>query len=98
MKPDDVPEEVWQQALSLFWENADAQAAIAYAILQARSQAYEECAKMVEEASPIRPAFVTEDEGGIKWPHEAVQMPIYNPLVLAQAIRQHSQKGEDVNE
>jgi membrane protease subunit (stomatin/prohibitin family) len=44
------------------------------AVLQARSQAYEECAKIADENMN------------------------HGPKDAAQAIRQHSQKGEDVNE
>lgn len=47
----------------------------------------EEAAKMVESFSPIRAAFTTEDEGGIKWHHPAEQMAIYNPAALAATIR-----------
>lgn len=92
MRPEDIPEDVWEKAVACtgFGGGHEMQGvihaqrvAIARAILAER----ERCAKMVENFSPIRPAFETEDEGGQKWPHPAEQMPIYSPAKLAAAIR-----------
>ena len=100
MKPDGIEQEIWDAA-----NEADRECqrdscknnacngflcanAIRSAILQARSQAYAECAKIVEARVEL---FTSYGSGltGRNALKEAANS------IRAQAIRQHSQKGED---
>ncbi len=86
MKPDDIPEVIWEEALSLHRGCAmdprrSAAIPIARAILQARAQAYAECAKMAEKF------------GGGGDPYSDFYDGFYcASRDISQAIRQHSQK------
>lgn len=95
-KPEDIPQWAWEKAVFALYGQApdewiERQIVIisrcARAILSAVEEEREACAVFVERFTPIRPAFETEDEGGIKWPHPAEQLPIYQPAKLALAIR-----------
>ena len=94
-KPEDIPQDVWEAAfetIAVGYDNAYIhQEDIARAIMAAKAEEREACAALVEAFTPIRPAFVTEDEGGIKWPHPAEQQPIYQPGKLAAAIRKRGE-------
>lgn len=47
----------------------------------------EACARLVENFIDVRPAFMTEDEGGLKFETPAAAWPIYSPGRVVAAIR-----------
>lgn len=98
MKPDDIPEEIWRIVEDMSVEGEKnpvlrrVQEFAARAAIQARSQAYEECAKIAENYKHGSSGFAANE------PDKTVYGWGVARRSIAQAIRQHSQKGEDVND
>lgn len=91
-KPDDVPQWAWDEAgraIRASWRECDGAEQIARAILQARSQAFEEACKIAENYREDMSFWMHSEWKAAKEASELAGKSI------SQAIRQHSQKGRD---
>lgn len=101
MKPEDIPQWAWDEADDTTYnietdghgsiEYTEARASIARLVMKARSQAYEECAKIADKQAETEELYMQ----GTDKERDEYKFAAKMFRFIAKSIRQHSQKGEN---